>query len=270
MKGSSKGTALITGASSGIGYEIAKCFAEEGHNLILVARSQSELRAIADDFEARYGVQAMPIAKDLFARGAAEELYQEIKEAGITVNFLVNDAGQGVYGKFAETDLTQELDIIQLNVVSLVVLTKLFLRDMLKRNEGRILQLASIVSREPAPYAAVYSGTKAFIYNFSHSISEEIANTNVTMTALRPGATDTDFFRKAKMEDATIVQEGKLGPADKVARDGYEALMRGDREVVSGIPNKIQDLIGNVLPEKTVAKRSKKMHQPKHEEEEAE
>jgi len=270
MKGNTKGTALITGASSGIGYEIAKCFAEDGHNVILVARSQSELRAIADDFEARYGVQAMPVAKDLFTRGAAQELYQEIREAGITVNYLVNDAGQGVYGKFAETNLEEELDIIQLNCVALVVLTKLFLRDMLARNEGRILQLASIVSKSPAPYAAIYSATKAFIYNFSHAVAEEIADTNVTMTALRPGATDTDFFRKAHMEDAKIVQDGKLGPADKVARDGYEALMRGDREVVSGIPNKIQDLIGNVMPEKMITKQAKKMHQPKHEEEEAE
>src|SRR5882757_9006858 len=127
MKGSNTGTALITGATSGIGYELAKCFAEDGHDVVLVSRSQSELRAVADDFEARYGVTATPIAKDLFARGAATELYEEVTGRGIIVKYLVNDAGQGVYGKFQDTALDKELDTIQLNVSSLVVLTKLFL-----------------------------------------------------------------------------------------------------------------------------------------------
>jgi uncharacterized protein len=260
--GIKKGTALITGASSGIGYELARCFAEEGHNVILVSRNQGELRAIADDFEATYGIQAMPLAKDLFNCGAPQEIYDEIQQARIRVDFLVNDAGQGVYGKFAETSLEKELDTIQLNVVALTVLTKLFLKDMLKRNEGRILQVASLVSRAPTPYAAVYSATKGFVYNLAVAISSELEGTNVTMTTLRPGATATAFFNKAHAEEMRLIKEGKLGPADKVARDGYEALMRGDTVVVSGLPNKIQAALAEVLPEKVLTKRTKKMHEP--------
>jgi uncharacterized protein len=169
-------TALITGASSGIGYELAKCFAEDGCHLVLVSRSEDELKRIAEDFTLQYGVRVDVIAKDLSDHRAAQEVYSEVKARGIQVDYLVNDAGQGVYGKFAETDPDTELGIIHLNVCSLVVLTKLFLRDMLSRNEGRILQLASVVSKTPAPWSAVYGGTKAFVYNFTQAV---IANLRV-------------------------------------------------------------------------------------------
>jgi len=234
-------TALVTGASSGIGYELAKCFAADGCNLVLVSRSESELKEIARDFTHRHGVRGDVIAKDLFDPNAAFEVHRETKERGITVNYLVNDAGQGVYGKFVESNLDKELDIIQLNVCSLLILTKLFLKEMLERNEGRILQLASVVSKTPAPYSAVYSGTKAFIYNFTQAVISELEGTNVTMTALRPGATDTDFFRKEGALDMKAVQEGELAPPDRVARDGYEAMLRGDDAIVSGLKNKIKD-----------------------------
>lgn len=262
MKDGQGKTALITGASSGIGYELAKLFAKDGHNLVLVSRSREQLERIAEDFSQRYGITATVIAKDLFEPTAAREVYEEVKAAGIVVNYLVNDAGQGVYGKFAETDLERELAIIQLNVISLVVLTKLFLRDMLARNEGRILQLASITSKNPTPWSAVYSATKAFIYNFTEAVIPELEGTDVTMTALRPGATDTDFFRKEGALQAGLVQKAKLGPADKVALDGYQALMRGQDVVVSGIQNKIMDTAGSVLPDHTVAKQMAKMHKP--------
>ena len=255
-------TALITGASSGIGYELAKCFAQDGHDVILVARSEDELNRIAENFQQRSGIRATVIAKDLFDPDAAWELYDEVSSMGIEINYLVNDAGQGVYGKFVETDLERELEIIQLNVCSLVVLTKLFLRNMVARNEGRILQLASLVSRNAAPWSAVYTGTKAFVYNFTQSVIEELKGTNVTMTALRPGATDTDFFRKEGGEMATVVQDGKLDPADKVAREGYDAMMRGDDSVVTGGKNKVMDTLGNVMPDTMIAKQSAKQHEP--------
>ena len=256
--------ALVTGASSGIGLELARCFAQDGHNLVLVARSADELERIAADLRSKHGITVTPIPTDLFEPAAARELYQEVTGRGITVDYLVNDAGQGVYGTFAETDLDRELSIIQLNVMSLVVLTKLFLRDMLARNEGRILQLGSMVSKNPAPWSAVYAGTKAFVYNFSESVIQEIEGSNVTLTVLRPGATDTDFFRKEDGEDATMVQDDKLGPADAVARDGYEAMMAGRDAVVSGWQNKLMDKAGKLLPEQTVARQMKSMHQPKH------
>lgn len=257
------GTALVTGASCGIGYELAKLFAQDGHDLVLVARSRDKLNRIAREFTDQYGVQARVIVKDLFERSAAREVYDEVRQAGIDIKYLVNDAGQGVWGKFADTDLVRELAIIQLNVVATVTLTKLFLKDMLARDEGRILQVASMVSKAPTPYQAMYSATKAFIYNFSQAVRGELEGTKVTMTALRPGATDTDFFRKAGAEEARIVQDGKLGPASKVAADGYAAMMRGDDSVISGFPNKVQDAIGAAMPDRLVAKASGRMQEPK-------
>jgi len=262
MESSGK-TALITGASSGIGYELAKLFAQEGHNLVLVARSEAELQRIAQDLERSCGIETLVIAADLFDPEAPHEVYDRVRRAGVTVNYLVNDAGQGVYGKFADTDLEQELRIIQLNVDALVVLTKLFLRDMLARNEGRILQLASMVSKNPAPWSAIYGGTKAFVYYFSQALVQELEGTEVTVTALRPGGTDTDFFRKEHGEEAAIVQEGKLGPADQVARDGYEAMMEGRNAVVSGWQNKIMDKAAQLMPDTLAAKQMKKMHEPR-------
>jgi short-subunit dehydrogenase len=201
--------ALVTGAGSGVGYEIAKCFAEDGCHLVLIGRSGDELQDIATDFRAHYGVRVEVIAKDLSLPNAPRELYAEILAKGITVNYLVNDAGQGVYGNFAETDMDKELAIVQLNISSLVVLTKLFLKDMIARNEGRILHVASAVSKTPVPYSAVYSGTKGFVYDFTHAVVVELEGTRVTMTALRP------------------VHEGELALPDRVARDGYEAMLRG-------------------------------------------
>ncbi|WP_374679635.1 SDR family NAD(P)-dependent oxidoreductase [Hydrocarboniphaga effusa] len=255
-------TALITGASSGIGYELAKLFARDDHDLVLVSRMAPMLERIARELKRDCGVHVTIIAKDLFRPEAAQELYDEIRAAGITVDYLVNDAGQGAYGRFAETALDQELSIIQLNVTTLVVLTKLFLRDMLARDSGRILQLASMVSKTPSPYQAVYAGTKAFVYNFTQSVIDELKGTNVTMTALRPGATDTDFFNKAGAEDMWAVQHDKLGPADAVARDGYEALMAGRPAIVSGLQNRIMDAVSNVIPDQAVARGMRKLDQP--------
>lgn len=172
-----------------------------------------------------------------------------MRAQGTTINFLVNDAGLGVYGNFAETDLERELAIIRLNVLSLVVLTKLFLRDMLARNEGRILQLGSMVSKNPAPWSRFTTAPRpSFVYNFSQSLIQEIEGSNVSLTVLRPGATDTDFFRKEDGEQMTAVQDGKLGPPDKVAQDRYAALMRGKDAVVSGIQNKVMDKLSQMMP----------------------
>lgn len=254
---------LITGATSGIGLELARIFAKEGYHIILVARYEDELNTTGDMLEKNFQVKAHRISKDLFEPGAAEELYQEVQKNGWQVDVLVNDAGQGVYGPFSETDLGAELDIIQLNVASLVVLTKLFLKDMLARNDGKILQLASMVSKISSPLMAVYAGTKAFVYNFTMSVINEIKDSNVTITALQPGATDTDFFNKAGAEQSKIVQEAKLGDPADVARDGYEALMRGDSHVVSGLKNKMQATMANVMPDQMLADQMRKMNEEK-------
>lgn len=256
-------TALVTGATSGIGHEIAKILAKDGYNLVIVSRSKEDLDEIAAQLQKLSGAKVTAIAKDLFEPSAAEELYNEVKAQGIAVNILVNDAGQGVYGKFAETDLQEELDIIQLNIVALVTLTKLFLKDMIARGEGRILLLASMVSKISSPLMAVYAGTKAFVYNFSMSLVNELKDTGITITALQPGATDTDFFNKAGAENSKIVKDGGMADPADVAKDGYEAMMAGESKVVSGAKNKFQATIANVIPDESLAAQMRNMNEEK-------
>lgn len=255
---------LITGGTSGIGYELAKIFAANGHNLIIVARDKDELNITATEFKT-LGVDVITVQKDLFIKESPFELYDDLKEKGLIVEILVNNAGQGQYGKFAETDIYRELDIIQLNISSLVVLTKLFLQDMLQRGNGKILNLSSVASKAPGPWQSVYHGTKAFVQSFTEAVRNEVKDTGVTLTALLPGATDTDFFNKAEMEDAKIVAEGKLDDPVKVAKDGYEALMRGDDMVISGMKNKINVAMSNVMSDKAAAESMNKKQSPVNE-----
>ena len=261
---SQKGYALITGGTSGIGYELAKCFAEDGYNLILVARTNEDLQQCATALTSQYGVQVNTIAKDLFQPNAAFEVYDEVKREGIVVNALVNDAGQGQFGLFVEQDIHRLLEIIKLNVESLTVLTQLFLKDMVARNEGKVLQLASIASELPGPYQAVYHATKAYVLHLTEGLISELKDTNVTLTALQPGATDTDFFNKADMQDSKIL-DTKLSDPVKVAKDGYQALMKGDDKIVSGMKNKAMVGMSNIMPDTLVAEQMNKMQGPKSE-----
>jgi uncharacterized protein len=254
--------AIITGASNGIGYELAKLFAGDGYNLIIVARTAEDLQQRADEFKQQYGVDVIPIAKDLFQPEAPFELYDEVKSKNLTVDVLVNDAGQGQFGLFVETDIRRLLDIIQLNVNSLTVLTHLFLKDMVARNEGKILQLASIASQLPGPWQAVYHATKAYVLSFTEALIRELKDSAVSLTALQPGATDTDFFNKAEMQESKIL-DTKLSDPAKVAKDGYEALMSGDDKIVSGAKNKVMVGMSNVMPESVVAAQMKKMQEPR-------
>jgi short-subunit dehydrogenase len=254
--------ALITGGSMGIGYELAKLFAEDGYNLVLVARTEEYLERVAQELTSQYGIQAIGISKDLFQPNAAFELYDEVKAKGITVNVLVNDAGQGQYGLFVESDIRRQLDIIQLNISSLTALTYLFLKDMIIRNEGKVLQLASIASELPGPWQAVYHATKAYVLSFTESLINELKESNITLTALQPGATDTDFFNKADMQESKITDSKMSDPA-KVAKDGYQALMKGDDKVVSGLKNKVMVAASNVMPDTMLAEQMNKQQQPK-------
>ena len=256
-----KNYTLITGGTKGIGYELAKIFAKNGHNLIIVARDDKELNHTCNELRP-FGVNVVTIEKDLFIPQSPFELYDEIKRMNLEVNILVNNAGQGQYGEFAETDIFRELDIIQLNIGSLVVLTKRFLQDMLIRNDGKILNLSSIASKAPGPLNSVYHGTKAFVQSFTEAVREEVKDTGVTVTALLPGATDTDFFNKAEMLDSKIVAEGKLADPAIVARDGYDALMRGDDMVVSGFKNKVGVAMSNILPDKVIAENIHQQQKP--------
>ncbi|ANE52988.1 SDR family NAD(P)-dependent oxidoreductase [Flavisolibacter tropicus] len=254
--------ALITGGSMGIGYELAKLFAKDGYNLILVSRTQEDLEKVAQELASQHGIKTIAIAKDLFNPKAPFDLYDEVKAKGITVNVLVNDAGQGQYGLFVESDIHRQLDIIQLNISSLTALTYLFLNDMIIRNEGKVLQLASIASELPGPWQAVYHATKAYVLSFTEALINELKDSNITMTALQPGATATDFFNKAHMQESKIMDSRMSDPA-KVAKDGYEALMNGDDKIVSGIKNKAMVTASNVMPDTILAEQLNKIQQPK-------
>lgn len=255
--------ALITGATSGIGYELAKLFAKDGYDLVIVARHQNELDKVAMELQASGNIQVTPIAADLFVPDSAFQVYKQVKEKGMEISVLVNDAGQGQYGEFVDTDLKKELAIIQLNISSLVVLTKLFLQDMVEKGEGKILNLSSIASKAPGPWQAVYHGTKAFVQSFTEAVREEVKESGVTLTALLPGVTDTDFFNKANMQSSKAIQdESKMADPADVAKDGYEALMAGKDMVVSGMKNKMQVGMSGITPDETLAKKMAKQQEP--------
>lgn len=245
--------ALITGATSGIGYELAKLFAQDGYNLVLVARSEENLKQTAKEMESFGNIHTHIIVADLFEVGAAETVYKKTTELGIVVNVLVNDAGQGEWGRFIKTDLRREIDLVQLNIISLMSLTKFYLKEMVERNEGKILQLASAVSKAPSPYLSVYAATKAFVLSFTEALIEEISETEVTITALQPDATDTDFFHKAKAENTVTYKERDLYSAEEVAKAGFEGLMQGSKTVLPGFMNKTQAAMNVIMPDSAIA-----------------
>jgi short-subunit dehydrogenase len=262
--------ALVTGGTSGIGYELVRRLAHDGKNLVIVSRSEEDLARVADEITHDFGVDVITISKDLFDPENAFALYNEIRSRNIEIDILINDAGQGQYGEFVDTDIRRELMIINLNISSLVILTKMFLKDMVAKGRGRILNLSSIASKMPGPWHAVYHATKAFVQSFTEAVRSEVKDTGVTLTALLPGATETDFFNKADMNESKIVKGKKLDDPAKVAEDGYKAMMDGDDMVISGIKNKMQVAQSNVLPDAVVAERMKKQQEPVTEDEEAE
>lgn len=231
-------TALITGASSGIGLELARIFAKDGYNTVLVARSGNKLRALEGEL-LQYGVQVRSITADLSRMEEVEKVYRQLKEEGIVIEFLVNNAGFGEYGLFHQTDWAKEATMIDLNVKSLTYMTKLFLGDMLPRRSGRILNVASTAAFQPGPNMAVYFATKAFVLSFSEAISAELKGTGITVTALCPGLTDTGFIKAANMESSRLVKGRRMPSSAEVARYGYEALMKGKVVAVHGWLNKL-------------------------------
>ena len=233
-------TALITGASGGIGYELAKLFAAEGYNLVLVARSKDKLEKHAEEMK-RLGSPAVTVlAKDLAELDAPEEIYKETERAGITVDVLVNNAGFGARGPFLQSDLDDDLDMMQLNMVALTHMTKLYLPQMVARaasgRPGRIMQVASTAAFQPGPFMAVYYASKAYVLSFSEALYEELQGTGVTVTCLCPGATTTGFAERAQMTDVIFFKKGAMD-AKTVAQKGYRALMAGKPIAITGAKN---------------------------------
>jgi short-subunit dehydrogenase len=244
--------ALITGGTSGIGYELAKVFAKDGYNLVIVSRSTERLSAVAAELGQEFGVQVKTIDKDLFKAGAAKEVYEQTSQWGIRVDVLVNNAGQAEYGAFAETDLNRDIDLIHLDVIALVSLTKFYLKEMVARNEGKILNLASSLAKSPTPLMAVYAASKAFVLSFNEALIQEVKDTNVTLTALMPNATDTDFFHKANATDTVAYKKLTFYKPEEIAAAAYEGLMAGTDKVVPGVINKVQTFMNNALPDSVV------------------
>jgi len=252
-----KKTALITGASGGIGYELAKLFAHDGYNLVLVARSEKKLNQISKEFTDKSDIKIKILTQDLSIPTTPEEIFTTLQQSGIKVDVLVNNAGFGTYGFFHETDLTAELEMLQVNMVSLTHLTKLFLKDMVKQGYGKILNVSSGAAFQPGPLMAVYYATKAYVLSFSEAISNELEGTGVTVTVLCPGATASGFQQRAAMEESKLVSGQKIMDAETVAKIGYDGLMSNKTVVIPGLKNKLLAEAVRFIPRKTVLKISR-------------
>lgn len=253
--------ALVTGAASGIGQELAHLFAKDQYQLILVDRNPGGLQGFAEHLQSQHNITPTLITQDLSAPGAAQRVYDEVQSKGLQVDILVNDAGFGLAGPFLDADLNRTVGIINTNVTALVELTYLFGRDMKERGKGRILQLASMASFQPNALLAVYGASKAFVLSFSEALSVELKDSGVTVTALCPGATETEFFYTANAEHTEEGQGEKADPKD-VAKDGYEALMKGEPRVISGVSNKLLAAMTKVIPDTWLALSNQKKFEP--------
>ncbi len=257
----SKMTALITGASGGIGMELSRLFAQDGYHLILVARSTEKLRTLAAELERAHGVTVTVLPADLSRPDAAQELYRQVQAKNLQVDALVNNAGFGIMDSLATTRLEDSLEMIQLNVTSLTVLTQLFLPDMIKRRSGRILNVGSTGSFSPVPTMAVYGATKAYVLSFSEALAEEVRGTGVTVTALCPGVTITGFQARSGAGEARMAAMGSM-TAEQVARIGYKALKRGQSLLIPGFWNSLMIFSTRLAPRSWMARITRQLMEP--------
>jgi short-subunit dehydrogenase len=253
-------TVLITGASSGIGYHFARECARHHHPLIIVSPVRDDIERVAQEIEGEFDVSVQPIAADLTQDDAAEKIFHELSRSGTRVDILANNAGLGQRGKFWENPAERDITMIRLNIEAVIRLTRLFLLPMIERGRGRILNTASVAGFEPGPKLAVYHATKAFVLSFSESLATELEDTGVTLTALCPGPTDTDFFEKAEMIDSPAFQRANLMAPQTVAAAAFEALMKGERIVVPGAVNKVMVASRRLMPESAQAKMNEKLY----------
>ncbi|MFZ0539251.1 MAG: SDR family oxidoreductase [Candidatus Sulfotelmatobacter sp.] len=230
-------TALITGASGGIGYELAKLFAKDHYNLVLVARSSDKLNQVASQLRQQFGLNVEAMALDLAEDQSVKMLFEHLKGEKLEVDVLVNNAGFGGFGEFAEMPEEEVLGQVQLNVVALTHLTRLFLPAMIERRQGKIMNVASTAAFQPGPLMAVYYATKAYVLSFSEALANEVAGTGVVVSCFCPGATDTGFQKRAGMEDSRLFKRIGAMNVEAVARDGYRGLMAGKTLVISGTRN---------------------------------
>ena len=258
-----KKVALITGASSGIGRELAYCHAKTGADMVLVARSKDKLEMLKLELESQYGVQVMVISKDLTLADSPKEIHDEISLAGIQIDYLINNAGFGGRGKFHERPWEKDLSMINLNITALTALTRLFLPEMVQRNSGRILNVSSTASFMPGPLQAVYFATKAYVTYFSNALAEELHDTAVTVTNLMPGATETEFAKTSGMDKTNLFDN--TFSAKSVAEDGYKGMLEGKLDVISGLSTsqKIMMKMIPFTPKRVILKQIRQMQEEK-------
>ncbi|KAA9325380.1 SDR family NAD(P)-dependent oxidoreductase [Adhaeribacter soli] len=246
-------TVLITGASSGIGEELTRIFARHGANLVMVARHEDKLNSLAAELSARHQIQATVLPADLTDPDAPKVIFRKLAERQISVSILVNNAGFGEYGFFEEINLQKELDMMQVNMVAVVHLSKLFLKQLPQGEEGKILNIASTAAFQPGPLMAVYYASKAFVLSFSEALANELQARRVTVTALCPGPTRTDFERRAKLGGSDLFS-GNIASAAEVAEAGYAGLMAGKPVVIPGFKNQAQAFSVRLAPRNLVTK----------------
>lgn len=256
-------TALITGASSGIGKELAHIHAEKGGDLIIVARNEEKLNQLKNILVEKYAINVEVIAKDLSQPHAAKEIYDEVVSKDLQVDYLINNAGFGGVGKFHERTLEDDLRMINLNITALTALTHYFLKDFVVRNEGRILNVSSTASLVPGPLQAVYYATKAYVTSFSNAVAEELYDTNVMVSNLMPGATETEFAKVSGMDKTDLFKDTVT--ARSVAEDGYFAMLKGKLDKISGLKlsQKVMMAFAPLTPKKMVLAQIRKMQEVK-------
>ncbi len=256
-----KKTALITGASSGIGKEMAKLHARTKGDLILIARSTNKLESLKKELEGGFGIKVTIISKDLSITGAAKEIYDETKNAGIEVDYLINNAGFGGLGKFNERDWEEDKAMIQLNILALTELTRYYVNDMVIRNTGKILNVSSTAALMPGPFQAVYYATKAYVTSFSNALNEELSDTGITVSSLMPGATETGFATTSGMDKTPLFK--KTASSYYVAKRGYEGMLKGKLNIFAGVPLPFLLIIPfiSLMPKRLMLKTVKKLQE---------
>jgi len=257
-------TALITGASGGIGYELARIFARHQYNLVLVARNEAKLEQLAQEIQQEFGIEVLVLAQDLSLPRAANLIFDQLQSKNIHIDFLINNAGFGNFGFFMETEWPKEEQMINLNITALTHFTKLFGQEMVKHKFGRILNVASTAAFQPGPLMAVYYASKAYVLSFSEAIANELAGTGVTVTALCPGPTETGFLEAAALEDSKLFKGKKLATAREVAEYGYHALMAGKTVAIEGATNQLMARSVKFVPRKWVTALVRKMSERIH------
>jgi hypothetical protein len=256
-------TALITGASGGIGLELARIHASKGDNLVLVARSGEKLAEVRDELESKYNVNVRFLVSDLSIRYAAKKVFDEVSNHKIAIDYLINNAGFGDFGLFAESDWDKQERMINLNITALAHLTRLFVPGMISRGEGKILNVSSLAAFTPGPNMSVYFATKAFVLSLSEALNNELKDKGITVTALCPGSTESKFHEVA-LGDPKLVKERKMMTATEVADIGYRAMMKGTPVVIPGFKNSFLAFASRFASREVLVKMARRIQENKN------